>query len=52
MLTKEALLELLRREAKSDDTEQAHAAADEALLDFINDPEIRAAYNAVPKWYA
>lgn len=32
--------------------ETAHSDADDILLDLINDDAIRAAYEAVPKWYA
>ncbi|WP_041357566.1 hypothetical protein [Nitrobacter hamburgensis] len=51
-MNKEELLELLKKQAESDDTEAAHSNADGALLSFINDAEITAAYAAVPKWYA
>jgi hypothetical protein len=34
------------------DTERVHVAADELLLDYINDPEIREAFEALRKWYA
>lgn len=44
------LRELTRR--KSRDTESIHQEADQLLLRFINDPEVTAAYKAVPKWYA
>lgn len=41
------------REAKlSYDAEGHHAACDEALLEYINDPEISAAFDARTKWYA
>ena len=51
-MSKERLLEILREAAASGDTELAHVNADDALLDYINDDEIRAAYEAVDKWYA
>ena len=51
-MTKLELLEILKRCEEQPDTETAHADADEALLDYINDVEIRAAYEAVSKWYA
>jgi len=47
----EALIEL-RELAKSQDAEVAHSVADDILLALIGDPEIEAAYEAVPKWYA
>ena len=34
------------------DEEIAHVKADEALLEFINDPEITEAFDAIEKWYA
>jgi hypothetical protein len=51
-MTKEELVALLKAKAKSFDTEGAHSDADDALIAFINDAEITAAYEAVPKWYA
>lgn len=50
-MTKEYLLARLR-EMEGGDPENDHAEADRLLLDFINDPEIAAAYKAIPKWYA
>ena len=32
--------------------EVAHIAADAALLEFIGDPEVTAAHEAVAKWYS
>lgn len=51
-LTREQLLERLRDCETNEDTEGAHADADKALLDYIDDPEVRAIYEAVDKWYA
>lgn len=51
-MTKTELLKRLRQLAKSDDTESAHAIADDSLIAFINDDKIRAAYHAITKWYA
>lgn len=34
------------------DPEVDHVRADEALLDMIDDPEIRAAFEALERWYA
>lgn len=48
-----ALLKVLRALARPPvDEEVAHADADKALLDYIDDPEITKAYEAIPKWYA
>jgi hypothetical protein len=49
---KAQLLAQLKLCAETSDTESGHSDADDALLAFINDKEITAAYNAVPKWYA
>jgi len=51
-MTKDELLERLRACAKNGDTEIAHSDADDALIEYINDPEITEAYEAVSKWYA
>lgn len=46
------LVEVLEECAAIGDPEIAHAKADAALLDYINDPEVREAFEAVEKWYA
>ena len=53
-MTREELVQELRRcaELAGDSKERAHKAADRALLKFIGDDEIAAAYDAVRKWYA
>lgn len=52
-LTRELLLARLRELAAYIETELAHEAADDALLQFIDDEEISEAYAAItPKWYA
>lgn len=50
-MTKEQLVEELMR-LKVGDTEINHSRADDLLVDYINDPEIAAAYFAIEKWYA
>lgn len=50
-LTKDILICYLKN-ISVEDRELAHLWADEALLDFINDPEITEAFRAVPKYYA
>ncbi len=45
-------LNLLAEDLPDTDTEQNHIDADNALIAFINDPEIWAAYSAITKWYA
>lgn len=46
-----ALLAFLNDLAITRDRESAHGAADDALLVYINDPEITAAFAAIPKYY-
>jgi hypothetical protein len=50
--SKAELLEILRKCAESEDQEDGHYEADQALIRFINDPEITEAYEKVGKWYA
>jgi len=55
LITRDEALSELRRMAGPDglgDIENAHSYADQLLLRLIADPEIAAAYVAVPKWYA
>ena len=55
-MTREELITRLRAIALEDnvhnDTERTHQDADGALLECINDAEITAAFEAVPRWYA
>lgn len=51
-MTRDELIELLRALAAMDDSETAHARADDALIVFIGDEEIAEVYGAVGKWYA
>ena len=51
--SKEVLLKSLGEIAKiGGDQEAAHLAADRALIQYINDPEVKKAYEKIPKWYA
>jgi len=54
MTRKEKLVERLREinQTISGDPEIAHIKADEALLDYINDNAVKAAYGEIGKWYA
>ena len=56
MATRDELLEKLkafRDPYDGSDPETAHYEADCLLIEFINDDEIKAAYDAIePKWYA
>lgn len=49
---REALLAVLRELYSASDPEDAHAVADGALLGFIGDDEIAAAFLALERWYA
>lgn len=52
-LTRDELLAALREwGGPHGDPETAHSEADELLLRYIDDDEIRAAFEAVPRWYA
>lgn len=53
-MTKQELLEILKKleERETYDIELVHIEADNALIEYINDPEIKKAYEEIPKWYA
>lgn len=51
-MTRDELLAALRSLAFIDDFEMAHVQADDALLDFIGDAEVTAAFGAIKKQYA
>jgi hypothetical protein len=51
-MSKEELLKKLKELATGGDPEGAHADADRLLLDFINDPAVTEAFDAIDKWYA
>lgn len=52
-MTKEELIAKLRAIAAVNiDEEDAHRRADDALLLFIHDTEIKEAYDAIHKWYS
>ena len=46
------ILAALQALQASSDPERAHAEADELLLVWISDNEVRAAFEAIKKWYA
>lgn len=50
-MEREDLLALLRAQ-KAADPEAGHMVADQALLEYIDDAEIRQAFEAITKWYA
>jgi hypothetical protein len=51
-MTRDELLDALRRWQQTRDHEGAHYNADMALLEYINDPEITAAFEAIRRWYS
>lgn len=54
-MTREELIEqlrALRKELCKDDPENDHYNADELLLEYINDPEVTAAYRRITRWFA
>jgi hypothetical protein len=51
-ITKEELIKKLKELAEYWDYEIAHAEADDLLLLYLNDEEIKEAYDSVEKWYA
>lgn len=51
-MTKDELIAKLKECATNDDTEVAHSDADDFLIEYINDPDIEAAYHSINKWYA
>ena len=54
-MTRDELLAKLRAlhpEVYGRDAERAHGEADELLLEYIADAEVKAAYDAIEKWYA
>ncbi len=53
VLTKAQLLAALKEMAHSHyDPEVAHREAERLLLQYINDPRITVAFDALEKWYA
>lgn len=49
---RDACLQTLRHRSRDGDPEVDHRMADDALLTYINDPEITEAFHAIRKWYA
>ncbi len=50
-MTKEELINLLNA-LLGDDPEGEHRKADELLLDYIGDEDIRKAFDEIEKWYS
>lgn len=51
-MTKDELLTQLRLLEQSGDPEAAHCTADNLLLEYLADDEIKVAFENVPKWYS
>ena len=51
-MKKERLLRVLKNISEQANIEEGHILADLALLNFINDPEIAAAFSAVRRCYS
>lgn len=51
-MNKSDLIEYLTYLQEFTDYEEAHILADKALLEFINDSEIKQAFDNLDKWYA
>lgn len=51
-MTIETLIKELKALADSRDTEVAHYRADELLIEFINNPEVKETFDNIKKWYA
>jgi len=51
-MTKEELLSILKELQENGDQEIAHAKADDALLEYINDEDVSKAFEEIDKWYA
>ena len=50
-LSKEELLNILRKCQGDDSHDDAHIRADNALIEFIDDGDIKDAYEKIYKWY-
>lgn len=50
-MSRDQLLAKLRA-LRGGDPESDHLEADRALLEFIADPEVTVAFNAIDRWYA
>jgi hypothetical protein len=50
--TRDEIIAEIKELSKMLDTETAHIRADELLLEIIDDEDVKAAFDAVSKWYA
>lgn len=51
-MSKKDLIKQLQEVKDFGDTENAHIEADDLIIEYINDPEIKKAYEEIDKWYA
>lgn len=51
-MTKAELIEKLEELHDGWDHEANHGKADDLLIEFINDPEVKEAFDKIEKWYA
>jgi len=51
-MTRDELLAKLKEAYDEQDEERGHLTADTALLEYINDKTVTAAYAMIDKWYA
>lgn len=51
-MTRDELLQQLRKLAQDPDRESAHSKADDLLLEYIDDEEISEAFNSQEMWAA
>ena len=51
-MNKDELIRQLNELSNNSDRQEAHIRADKALIDYIDDEEIREAYESIKKWYA
>jgi hypothetical protein len=51
-ITREKLISRLKELGEESTSEEGHGEADDLLIEYINDPEIKEAYENIGKWYA
>lgn len=51
-MSKEELIVALKECAENGDTEIAHEVADKLLIIYINDQDIKEAFESIKKWYS
>lgn len=51
-MSKQELIAALKECAENGDAEMAHEVADQLLIVYINDQDIKDAFESIKKWYA